>query len=726
MFSWWGRTVVQVRWWVLAGALALAVVGGGWGTGVFGALSSGGFDAPGSESAQTAQRITVELGAQSPDLVVLYSNPVATVDASGLRDPVTATLAALRQRPEVAKVVDFYDTGSPLLVSTDRHATYAAITLRATSDDAKLDAYRSLRPALPAPGVDTQVGGVVALMATADELTEQDIARGEAIAMPIVLILLVIVFGGLVAAGMPLLIGILAILGALTTTRLIATVTDVSTFAVNSITLLGLGMAIDYSLFMVSRFREELAAGHDTPQAVAGTMATAGRTVLVSGATIALALSSLLIFPQIFLRSMGIGGMAAVLVAMLGALTVLPALLAILGPRINALRVPVPWRRRHPAASTVHGGWAKLAHAVMRRPLPYVVAVLAVLAALALPFGHARFGGADERVLPPGTPARVVAERIATQFPAGATTGPIQVLIEAASSAQVADVVGRVRALPGVTGAQVAASRGDTTLVVVSYTGEPTGDVAYDTVRAIRDLPTSVGVQMLVGGRPAQDIDLVASLASRLPWMAAIMAAVTLVLLFLAFGSLLLPVKAVLMNLVSIGASFGAVVWVFQDGHLASWLGFTPTGYLEPNLPILILAVLFGLATDYEVFLLSRIREQWDATGDNTTAVATGMQHTGRIITAAALLLVIVVAGFTAGQVVFAKLIGVGMITAIVVDAALVRTLLVPASMRLLGRWNWWAPRPLAALYRRYGIGEDRTPKAQSHPAALADAGEPR
>lgn len=299
-------------------------------------------------------------------------------------------------------------------------------------------------------------------------------------------------------------------------------------------------------------------------------------------------------------------------------------------------------------------------------------------------------------------------------------------LIEAASSAQVADVVGRVRALPGVTGAQVAASRGDTTLVVVSYTGEPTGDVAYDTVRAIRDLPTSVGVQMLVGGRPAQDIDLVASLASRLPWMAAIMAAVTLVLLFLAFGSLLLPVKAVLMNLVSIGASFGAVVWVFQDGHLASWLGFTPTGYLEPNLPILILAVLFGLATDYEVFLLSRIREQWDATGDNTTAVATGMQHTGRIITAAALLLVIVVAGFTAGQVVFAKLIGVGMITAIVVDAALVRTLLVPASMRLLGRWNWWAPRPLAALYRRYGIGEDRTPKAQSHPAALADAGEPR
>jgi RND superfamily putative drug exporter len=229
---------------------------------------------------------------------------------------------------------------------------------------------------------------------------------------------------------------------------------------------------------------------------------------------------------------------------------------------------------------------------------------------------------------------------------------------------------------------------------------------------------------VLVGGRPAQDVDLVASLGARLPWLALIMAAVALVVLFAAFGSVVLPVKAILMNLVSLGASFGAVVWVFQDGHLAGWLGFTPTGYLEPNLPVLILAVLFGLATDYEVFLLSRIREQWDATGDNTVAVATGMQRTGRIITAAALLLVVVVAGFTTGQIVFAKLIGIGMITAIVVDAALVRTLLVPATMRLLGRWNWWAPRPLRALHRRVGLEGPKA--ARPAEAALADAGRPR
>jgi RND superfamily putative drug exporter len=275
-----------------------------------------------------------------------------------------------------------------------------------------------------------------------------------------------------------------------------------------------------------------------------------------------------------------------------------------------------------------------------------------------------------------------------------------------------------------VTAAQIGASAADTALVVVGYTGQPTGDAAYGAVRSIRGLPVPTGVRMLVGGRPAQDVDLVASLGARLPWLALIMAVVALVVLFAAFGSVLLPIKAILMNLVSLGASFGVVVWVFQDGHLAGWLGFTPTGYLEPNLPVLILAVLFGLATDYEVFLLSRIREQWDATGDNTAAVATGMQRTGRIITAAALLLVVVVAAFTTGQVVFAKLIGVGMITAIVVDAALVRTLLVPATMRLLGRWNWWAPRPLRTLHRRIGLDRPGTPYAAS--PALVDAGRPR
>jgi trehalose monomycolate/heme transporter len=711
----WGRTVVRIRWRVLAAALALVVVGITWGAGVFGSLISGGFEDPGSESAKTARRVTAELGSQSPDLVVLYSSATATVDDPAFRNPVTTTLGALRHRTEVARVVSYYNTGAPVLVSRNRHATYVAITLRAPTDGGKRAAYQALRPALTVshqPGVTTQAGGLVAFNSVADAMTKQDVSSGEMMAMPIVLVLLVFLFGGLAAASMPLLIGGLAVLGALTTTRLIAGVTDVSTFAVNSITVLSLGMAIDYSLLVVSRFREELAAGKDTPTAVAATMATAGRTVLVSGITICLSLASLLIFPQVFLRSMGLGGMAGVLMAMLGSLTVLPAMLAILGPRINALRVPMPRRRHtlHPVPIGDESGvWARLARSVMRRPVRYIILVAAVLTVLALPFGHARYGGADERVLPAGTEPRVAAERIATEFPGGASA-PIQVLLHGASPAQVQDLTARIRALPAVTGAQPTAGRGDVTLVSVSYAGAPTGHQAYAAVHAIRALHTPAGVNVQVGGRPAADVDLLHSLGERLPWMAAIMAAVTLVLLFLAFGSVLLPIKAVLMNVASIGASFGVLIWIFQDGHLSGLLGFTATGFIEPSTPIFVLAVLFGLATDYEVFLLSRVREEWLATGDNTASVATGLQRTGKIITSAALLLIIVVAAFATGQVVFAKLIGVGMLTAITVDAALVRTLLVPATMRLLGRWNWWAPPVVTSLHRRYGIHETTRP----------------
>ena len=341
----------------------------------------------------------------------------------------------------------------------------------------------------------------------------------------------------------------------------------------------------------------------------------------------------------------------------------------------------------------------------MRRPVLYLVGVAAVLLVLAAPTLRLQAGGVDERVLPADAEPRVVAERIQAEFP-GSSVGPIDVLITGAPVAEAQRFAAEVGRVPGVDGVEVVANRGDVTLLSVTYRGEPSGPVAERAVRAIRDLPAPAGAEVLVGGRTAADIDLVDSLASRLPWMALLMASATLVLLFLAFGSVVLPLKAVLMNLVSIGASFGAVVWIFQDGHLADWLRFTPTGVIEPSNPILMLAVLFGLATDYEVFLLSRVREEWDRTGDNTASVATGLQHTGRIITAAALLLVIVVAGFATGDVLFIKLIGVGMIVAIVVDATLVRALLVPATMRLLGRWNWWAPGPLGRIYRRYGIHE--------------------
>lgn len=732
MFEWWGRVVVRLRWAVLGAALVLAALGAAWGTGVFGTLTGGGFDDPASESSRAAARITAELGNQGADLIVLYSSPTSTLDQPAFREPVTAALERLRQHPEVESVTSWYDTQAPNLVSGDRHATYALVRLRATDPDKLTEAYDDLRPLLDAPGVTTQAGGNVAFLAEANAQTTEDLTRAEMLSLPVLLVLLILIFRGLVAAATPLLVGGLAILGAFIVIRLLSMVTDISIFAINVITLIGLGMAIDYSLFVVSRFREELAAGHDTPAAIARTMVTAGRTVLVSGLTIAIALASLLIFPQTFLSSLGLGGMVAVLIAMLAALTVLPALLAVLGPRINALRVPRFWaRRRGPAAGTpahptaaagpetgglaVAGGplpeprnggaWARLARSVMRRPLRYLFAVAALLLVLAAPVLRMDFGGFDERVLPADTEARRVAERIAADFPGG-SVGPIAVLVSGAPAEAVKPFADRVAALPGVTGVQVSASQGDSTLLSVSYPGEPTSDAAKEAVRAIRDLPSPPGAEVLVGGRTAADIDLVDSLASRLPWMALIMASATLVLLFLAFGSVVLPIKAVLMNLISIGASFGVVVWVFQDGHLADWLDFTPTGFIEPSNPILMLAVLFGLATDYEVFLLSRVREEWDASGDNTASVAAGLQHTGRIITAAALLLIIVVAGFAAGGITFIKLIGVGMIVAIVVDATLVRALLVPATMRLLGRWNWWAPAPLARIHRRFGIRE--------------------
>jgi trehalose monomycolate/heme transporter len=702
MFAWWGRTVVRARWLVIAAGLALALVGAVWGTGVFGVVTGGGFDDPHSESAHAASRIVTELGRQDVDVLVLYSSADRTVDQEGFRDAVTGTLTALRQRPEVSQVISYYDTSSPALVSKDRHATYAAIRLRTSQSTDDLDA---IRDRLAAPGLRTQVGGPTAISADVSGRVASDIGRAEGYSMPILLILLVFIFGSVVAASTPLLVGGLAILGAFIATRLLTYATDVSVFAMNIITLLGLGMAIDYALFIVSRYREELDRGYEPGEAVERTLATAGRTVAVAALTVSLALASLLLFPQVFLRSMGFGGMAAVLVAMLAALTVLPALLAVLGHRINALRVG----RRRPASSrrSEGAGWARLARAVMRRPVPVVLATVGVLALLASPFARAQFGGVDERVLPPGSESRVVSERIAADFTGGGVE-QVRVLVTGASDPSA--FAGRIARLPGVTSAVVTAARGGSAMIAVRYDGTQASPVGQRIVTDIRALPAPQGATVLVGGSAAELHDLLDSLRTRLPWMALLVAGVTIVLLFLAFGSVVLPLKAVAMNVVSIGASFGAVVWVFQDGHLAGLLGFTPTGYLEATQLVLMLAILFGLSTDYEVFLLSRVREEWDRTGDNVTAVSAGLQRTGRIITSAALLLIVVIGGFATGGITFIKMIGLGMIVALIVDATLVRALLVPATMRLLGRANWWAPGPLRRVYARFGIRESDSP----------------
>jgi RND superfamily putative drug exporter len=709
MFEPLGRLVFRRRRLVLAGAGVFVVVAALWGTGVFGSLGGGGFEDPNSESARATQQATRVFGRHRADVVVLYSSPTLTVDDAAFRASAQRTLGALPDR-YVAKTTSYWTTGAPQLVSADRHATYAVLELAGADGDAREEALAAVRDELPAPGLSTRVGGETAIDHDIDSQVAEDIGRAESLSMPLLLVLLVVVFGALAAASMPLVVGALAILGAFTALRLLTLVTDVSVFAINLVTMLGLGLAIDYALFVVSRFREELATQPPGPkgveEALVRTVATAGRTVAFSGLIVAIALAGLLWFPQMFLRSMGFGGIAAVLVAMVAALTVLPALLGVLGPRVNAL--PVPWRRRRQGRAT-GGGWARVARSVMRRPLAYVAVIVVGLVALALPFRNVEFGGVDDRALPADTQSRQVSEALDRDFTRNATT-TITVVISGPDTAGLRGYVERLRGLPGVTAAQLTQTSRHTSRIGVAYDADPISSQARQLVTDVRAVDPPEGSRVLVGGDTAELVDLLSSLRRTLPWTAAFVGLVTLVLLFLAFGSVLLPLKAIVMNLLSLGASFGALVWVFQQGHLSGLLGFTPTGTIEATQPILMLAIAFGLSMDYEVFLLSRVREQYDRTGDNPSAVASGLQRTGAIITSAALLLVVVIGAFSTSGITFIKMIGVGMIIAILLDATVVRALLVPATMRLLGRSNWWAPGPLARFWHRHGHHQPPTP----------------
>ena len=717
MFKILGHLTYRYRWAVLAATAAFMAFAALWGTGALAHLTGGGFVDPASESARSRVVLDSGFGRDDADLVVLYTSATATVDDPAYKNAVTQTIDAL-PADTVTHSVTFFSTSSPALVSDDRESTYAVLQLSAPDEDARrAPNSEASRSDLAAPGLTVQTGGAAAVNRDINEQVATDIGRAEGLSLPAVFLLLVIMLGGLAAAGLPLLVGGLAILGALTAIRLLTLFTDVSVFAVNIVTLLGLGLAIDYGLFMVNRFREELRRGQDVPHALSRTMATAGRTVAVSGVTVALALSGLMLFPQVFLRSMGFGGMAAVLIAMIGALTVMPAMLAVLGHRIDSLSVRPLIRRIAPWTGRPHdaehpGAWHRIARSVMRRPVVYLVGIVTVLLILSAPFLRVSFGGISEKALPEGTQSRVVAEIIETDF-VGAPSAPAELAVifdgsadDPGVAAELSSYVQEVSSIPGVQDAEVTGTQGNTARVAVSYSGDPLSAESREIVRAIRALPPPAGAQVLVGGVTADLVDLLGSLGATLPWMGLIVVGATVVLLFLAFGSVVLPVKAVLMNVLSLGATFGALVWIFQDGHFSSVLGFTSTGTIEATQPILMLAIAFGLSMDYEVFLLSRIRERYDVTGDNTDAVATGLQRTGGIITSAAVLLVIVIGAFSTSGITFIKLIGIGMIIAILVDATVVRALLVPATMRLMGDVNWWAPGPLRRLYARYGIRE--------------------
>ncbi len=728
MFDRLGHLTYRRRRWVLAAAGLFVAVAAVWGTGVFSAMTSSGFEDSGSESARALARIEGTVGRAGADVVVLYRFEGRPVTDPAFRAAVREHLAGLPQ-DLVRGTSTTWDggPGAAGMVSDDGRSTYAAVGLVGSGDDEINETYEAATPALrDAPaGLDVRLGGPAALSSDITTQVSEDIARAEKLSLPVVMVLLVVIFGGLVAASLPLAIGGLAILGAFLMLRLLTLVTEVSIFSVNIVTMLGLGLAIDYSLFVVSRFREERRVpGATTESALVRTMATAGRTVAFSGVTVAIALASLLLFPQVFLRSMGFGGMAAVLVAMLGALTVLPALLAVLGHRVDSLRVPlhrlVPRRFRSRAADEGHhGAWYRLAHSVMRRPVVYVAVIVPVLLLAGSPFLRVEFGGVDHRALPVGVESRAVSDVLGAEFPGGDVTTIASAVTFASGGVDVAALrayTDAVADLDGVTTATVTGAAEGTAVLSVEYATDGIGSEARDLVGEVRDVPPPPGAEVLVGGRAAELRDLLSSLGATLPWMGLFVLGVTLVLLFLAFGSVVLPLKAVVMNVLSLSASFGALVWIFQDGHLSGLLGFSSTGTVEATQPILMLALAFGLSMDYEVFLLSRVREQWDRTGDNAVAVAGGLQRTGRIITSAALLLVVVIGAFATSGIVFIKMIGIGMIIAIVVDATIVRALLVPATMRLLGRWNWWAPAPMARFWARHRIREGGEPAGLPEP----------
>jgi RND superfamily putative drug exporter len=710
MFEIWGRAIYRRRLLALVLTLIALAAAAAWGTGVFGSLqSSGGFTPPNSESQRASNLAASAFGRNDADVVVLYRSPAMTVADPAYRAAVTRSLAAL-PTGRVTAAQTYWSTGSAGFVSANRHETYAVLQLTGSSDDARTTSYEAIKGDLTAPGLQTLVGGSVPTFESVNNEVKADIGRAEAFSMPVLLILLLLIFGSLTSALLPLAVGGTAIIGSFAVLRLLSLGTAVSTYSINITTILGVGLGIDYGLFMVSRFREELRRQPTVEAAVARTVATAGRTVAVSGITVAVALSSLMLFPEVFLRSMGYGGVATVLVDMIAALTLLPALLALLGHRVNSLRV-----RRLARETAIHdhgGAWRRIAGSVMRRPVIYAVVIVAALLALGAPFLSVKWGGTDATVLSASSQPHQVADALNRDFPANATN-PIEAVVRLpgpvsapAQRAALAAYTSRLDHVPGVAGVQLTAARGDVARIDMRYAPEAYSAQARAIVQRVRAVSGPAGATVLVGGVTAGLVDELASMGQTLPWMALVMVLATFVLLFLAFGSVVLPVKAIVMNMLSLTAAFGAIVWIFQDGHLSGLLNFTP-GSIDPAMPILMLAIVFGLSMDYEVFLLSRIRERYDLTSDNTAAVADGLQRTGGIITSAALLLIIVVAAFSASSIVFIKLLGVGMVIALVVDASVVRVLLVPATMRLLGRANWWAPRPLRRLYARYGIREE-------------------
>ncbi|WP_106849809.1 MMPL family transporter [Blastococcus sp. Marseille-P5729] len=727
MFNWLAAITIRFRKALLALTVVGAVASAVWGLGVFDRLGAGGFDDPADEAILAVEHLDESLGRDAADLVLIIESPTQTVDDPAYRADVQA---ALDQIPPDAygSARSYWSTGAETFVGDDRHDTYVVVSLSSpTALEGRTHVVQDVEQVLADRGYEVAAGGQAATFAAINERVGADIGRAEGISAPVLLILLIVVLGGVIAASLPLVIGALSIVGSFAALRLISEFTDVSSFAINIITILGLGLAIDYGLLIVGRCREELAGGHDSREAPRRTVLTAGKTVAVSALTVAAALSGLLLFPLTFLRSMGFGGVSAGLIAAFAAGVVRPAILASIGTGVNRWTV-----RKVRSTESPDGRWARLARTVMRRPVVFLLAALAFLMFLAAPFLGVRFGGVDERVLPADAEPRQVSAQLEDQYGV-VGTDPIVVALDLHEQATsgggqqaIAGYLTDLQQLPDVETAQLTGAAGTVARVEIGYAGEGLDDAARSAVDQVRELGPTAGIERVqVGGPTAALMDRLDTIGEMLPWMALVVFGATFVVLFLAFGSVLLPLKAIALNLVTLAATLGVVTWIFQDGNGAGLLDFTSTGFVEASMPLLVMTIVFGLSMDYEVFLLSRIREQYDRTGDNSTAVATGLQRTGRIITSAALLILVVIALFSTSSISFIKLIGVAMIVAILLDALLVRMIVVPAAMRLMGGLNWWLPGPLRRLYDRIGFREELPDGDRPRGSSPTDADEP-
>ncbi|MDF2693193.1 MAG: drug exporter of the superfamily-like protein [Labilithrix sp.] len=715
-------------------ALVLAIFGS---RGLADRLALARWEVPGSESSRASAIVHERFASGSPNVVVMVSAKTGTVDDE---DITTAGLEIGRELgadPSVAEVSSYWSRGrTPTLRSDDRkHALVVARMLGTTTEVRKRLTELSPRLTREDAHVLVRVGGREEVFRQVGAQSREDMQRAELFILPAVLVLLLVVFRGPIAAVLPLLVGAFAVMLTLGALRVLTAFTDVSVFALNLTTVMGLGLGIDYSLFIVSRFREEMSAGHDVGAAILRTVETAGRTVAFSAATVAASLAGLFAFPFFFLRSFAYAGITVVVAGSLGALVMLPAILTVIGRHIDRGAF---WTRNHTGEVREQGFWHRLAVSMMQRPLLFGGAAVALLLALGSPFLGLRLGSPDDRVLPATASSRQVQQTIRDRFSAEETDA-IQVILSAREGAVrdtdveaaavqlsrvrgVAQVDSRVGSFAGgqKTAPPDASSRrfsghADTWLSVV-----PAEDrILSDEVGLVRDVRAAAPRGALVGGDPAELVDFRAELLGRVPLVGTLILGASFVVLFLMSGSVLLPLKATALNILSLSATFGALVWIYQEGHLSDLLGFTATGTLEPSIPILVFAISFGLSMDYEVFVLSRIKEEHDRTGDNVTSVAIGIERSAPLVTAAAALLAVTFGAFASSRVVLLQMLGVGVTLAVIVDATVIRVVLVPALMRLAGEANWWAPPFLRRVHARFGFRErdDVAGSAPSEPS---------